>query len=322
MRAPSLYTHFASKNAIYDAMFADAWTQYLAGARKRRSRVRECACRICGESARAFFDFATADLARHQLMNQRTIPGFEPSPESYAPAVQCWTVSARSWLTSGSRKEEDVDLCTAMIGGLDRLSSSPMTPAETAGAASSTGWSTCSPTTWACRPTTPRNHHEHRPDHQDRRHERACSTVLSPCASRRRSTTGSSHCCKDSLRNSGPPRPTAPAGTCGRWPVTCSEWHRWLLRSGSWYASSWRQAKRQKRDGGLSIDALTAVQVDKNAGLSTAELVEAMRATGPECRPQAAAYAGSRPEPHPARGTRRRRGRRSSGPSDFSWTRS
>ena len=30
MRAPSLYSHFPSKNAIYDAMFADAWTQYLA----------------------------------------------------------------------------------------------------------------------------------------------------------------------------------------------------------------------------------------------------------------------------------------------------
>ena len=29
MRAPSLYTHFSSKHAIYDAMFADAWTQYL-----------------------------------------------------------------------------------------------------------------------------------------------------------------------------------------------------------------------------------------------------------------------------------------------------
>jgi uncharacterized protein (TIGR03083 family) len=41
-------------------------------------------------------------------------------------------------------------------------------------------------------------------------------------------------------------------------------------------------AKRQKSDGGLSIDALTAVQVDKNAGLSTAELVEAMRLTGPK----------------------------------------
>jgi len=41
-------------------------------------------------------------------------------------------------------------------------------------------------------------------------------------------------------------------------------------------------AKRQKRDGGLSIDALTAVQVDKNAGLSTAGVVEAMRSIGPK----------------------------------------
>jgi uncharacterized protein (TIGR03083 family) len=41
-------------------------------------------------------------------------------------------------------------------------------------------------------------------------------------------------------------------------------------------------AKRQKKDGGLSVDALTAVQVDKNAGLSTAEVVVAMRATGPK----------------------------------------
>ena len=40
-------------------------------------------------------------------------------------------------------------------------------------------------------------------------------------------------------------------------------------------------AKRHKRDGGLSIDALTAVQVDKNAGLTTSELVEAMRDVGP-----------------------------------------
>jgi uncharacterized protein (TIGR03083 family) len=39
--------------------------------------------------------------------------------------------------------------------------------------------------------------------------------------------------------------------------------------------------KRQKREGGLTIDALTALQVEKNAGLSTAELVDAMRRTGP-----------------------------------------
>ena len=28
MRSPSLYSHFDSKNAIYDAMFGQAWTQY------------------------------------------------------------------------------------------------------------------------------------------------------------------------------------------------------------------------------------------------------------------------------------------------------
>src|SRR5215469_10679796 len=27
MRSPSLYTHFDSKNAIYDAMFAQAWSE-------------------------------------------------------------------------------------------------------------------------------------------------------------------------------------------------------------------------------------------------------------------------------------------------------
>lgn len=39
--------------------------------------------------------------------------------------------------------------------------------------------------------------------------------------------------------------------------------------------------KRQKRDGGLTIDALTALQVEKNAGLTTDQLVAAMRRTGP-----------------------------------------
>src|SRR5664279_6553065 len=40
--------------------------------------------------------------------------------------------------------------------------------------------------------------------------------------------------------------------------------------------------RRFKRDGGLLIDALTALQVDKNAALTTDELVDAMRRTGPK----------------------------------------
>ena len=29
IKAPSLYSHFASKHAIYDAMFGDAWQEFL-----------------------------------------------------------------------------------------------------------------------------------------------------------------------------------------------------------------------------------------------------------------------------------------------------
>jgi len=40
-------------------------------------------------------------------------------------------------------------------------------------------------------------------------------------------------------------------------------------------------AKRVKREGGLAIDALTALQVEKNAELSTGDLVQEMRRVGP-----------------------------------------
>jgi uncharacterized protein (TIGR03083 family) len=40
--------------------------------------------------------------------------------------------------------------------------------------------------------------------------------------------------------------------------------------------------KRAKKDGGLMIDAMTAGQVDKNVGLSTDDLVRAMRLVGPK----------------------------------------
>ena len=84
----------------------------------RRGRGRRASCRrapwraaFLRESAHTFFDFAVADLARHQLMNQRTIPGFEPSPEAYAPAVQSLERFRARLARFGVTKEEDVDLC-------------------------------------------------------------------------------------------------------------------------------------------------------------------------------------------------------------------
>jgi AcrR family transcriptional regulator len=118
MRAPSLYSHFDSKHAIYDAMFGEAWTAYeeikLAEESRLTDDLRECAHLI----ARTFFDFAVADPPRYQLMNQRVIPGFEPSPENYAPAVRVLDAAHVIAAERGLRDPDDLVLLLAIIGGL------------------------------------------------------------------------------------------------------------------------------------------------------------------------------------------------------------
>jgi AcrR family transcriptional regulator len=118
MQAPSLYSHFASKNAIYDAMFAQAWTECLEvmrAAAQTHPRSRRAALRLF---ARTFFDFAVGDLARHQLMNQRTIVGFDPSKESYAAAVAVLDMLHDNLAPHGVTRQEDIDLYVALVGGL------------------------------------------------------------------------------------------------------------------------------------------------------------------------------------------------------------
>ena len=121
MRAPSLYSHFASKNAIYDAMFAQAWTRVprgRPGARAGHGPSPPRSAQLLRDYARHFFDFAVSDLARHQLMNQRTIPGFEPTPEAYAPAVAVLEDFRQRLAELGVTRQEDIDLCVALVGGL------------------------------------------------------------------------------------------------------------------------------------------------------------------------------------------------------------
>ncbi len=118
MRAPSLYTHFASKNAIYDAMFGDAWTRFLeytGAAAAGEPPTSRAAMRYYG---RVFFDFAVEFPARHQLMNLRTIPDFTPSPEAYAPSVAVMDAFVARMARHGVAKQDDIDLFVAICGGL------------------------------------------------------------------------------------------------------------------------------------------------------------------------------------------------------------
>jgi AcrR family transcriptional regulator len=117
MQAPSLYGYFASKNAMFDAMFAEGCAELV-------SRVEEAAASPTSPveklraSAPLFFDFCVEDPARFQLLFLRTVPGFEPSAESYALARGALDRLAEVLAAAGMGAPEQVDLWTAMTTGL------------------------------------------------------------------------------------------------------------------------------------------------------------------------------------------------------------
>jgi AcrR family transcriptional regulator len=115
MAAPSLYSYFASKNALYDAMYADGWRALLAG--EAPPTGPDLRAVVLG-AAKLFARFAAEDPARYLLLNQRTIPGFEPTPESYAVAVEAYEWMNAPLLAIAEVTQEDVDLLVAFIGGL------------------------------------------------------------------------------------------------------------------------------------------------------------------------------------------------------------
>jgi AcrR family transcriptional regulator len=118
MQAPSLYTHFESKNAIYDAMFGQAWSDYEASLRAAAEQLSAHPRTAVKQVARHFYDYATADLPRHQLMDVRIIPGFEPTADSYAPAVRVLERARTTLGDLGVTSPDDFDIWVALIGGL------------------------------------------------------------------------------------------------------------------------------------------------------------------------------------------------------------
>ena len=113
---PTVYSYFDSKNAIYDAMFAQAATKFAKRMAEPFGDLDPLEVLVTG--VRRFASFCTSDPARYQLLFQQTLPGFEPSPESYAPAVEA-LAHARGWLArNGITKARHVDLWTALVTGL------------------------------------------------------------------------------------------------------------------------------------------------------------------------------------------------------------
>jgi AcrR family transcriptional regulator len=116
MRPPSLYWYFDSKQAIYDAMFAEANRQLLARLAEQDWPADPRA--LLRLTARVFVEFSAEDVERNQLLWQRAIPDFEPSPASYALAVEVFEQLRARFAAAGLADPAQFDLWTAVVAGL------------------------------------------------------------------------------------------------------------------------------------------------------------------------------------------------------------
>jgi AcrR family transcriptional regulator len=116
MRQPSLYAYFDSKLALYDAMFADGNRQLLQQLdqvklpRDPRAALKRF---LAG-----FVGFALEDPARYELLFERHVPGFVPSPASYVLAEEVLGRVSRLINGAGVTEQGDIDCIVAIVAGL------------------------------------------------------------------------------------------------------------------------------------------------------------------------------------------------------------
>lgn len=117
MRAPSLYSHFASKAAIYDAMFAEGYRELDERADAWPLHEGDRGDRL-GTLLVGWLEFCLESVPRYQLLYTRVIPGWEPSPEAYASSLASYERFAGVMADIGVSDPAHLDLWTALASGL------------------------------------------------------------------------------------------------------------------------------------------------------------------------------------------------------------
>ena len=125
VRPPSLYKHVDSLHAIYDGLFT-------RGQRRLRAHVEQATNGAAPglESvlvgARAFVEWCVLEPALATLLFWRPVPGYEPSPEHFADAVEFLALSreqlhhavAAGELAPGADTDEGQRLLTVVVSGI------------------------------------------------------------------------------------------------------------------------------------------------------------------------------------------------------------
>lgn len=114
MTAPSLYSYFDSKSAIYDAMFQQGNARLLEAARGWAAADPADLHQV----ARSFVEFCTTNPTRYQLLFQRVIPGWRPSSAAYSTAREVYDLMVARLADLGIGHPRHVDLWTALLTGI------------------------------------------------------------------------------------------------------------------------------------------------------------------------------------------------------------
>lgn len=128
LKTPSLYTYFDSKNALYDALFAQGMRQF-----------REHIGRILGDTGsfpdslepviRGYMVFADENPDLYQLLFERPVPGFVPSAEvmvdsaaQVAEGVAAFQAAIDDGtIVTGLPARQSFDMFLALMHGLTAL---------------------------------------------------------------------------------------------------------------------------------------------------------------------------------------------------------
>lgn len=125
MRGPSLYKYFPSLHALYDALFARALADEIAAVWAEAARQEPGVDRLRA-AGRANVRWCIQNPALAQLLHWRPVPGFEPSPETFALSVddmakvraEFGEAARRRQLTRAADSDEAVRLYTVVLSGV------------------------------------------------------------------------------------------------------------------------------------------------------------------------------------------------------------
>ena len=139
MRGPSLYKYFPSLHALYDALFLRGILEEKAAIEQAIADQPRGVPRIRA-TARAVVRWSVENPGLAQLLHWRPVPGFEPSPESFAPSVEDFEQARaefaeavrRGQLTAEATSDDAMRLYATTFGGVisEQLANQPGVPFE------------------------------------------------------------------------------------------------------------------------------------------------------------------------------------------------